>query len=254
MKKALGIITLIVTICLIFVLMIWQWDKIKSIENNVNKRIENIENKDENVRNKINKFAESVKFSVCSNADYSNTEVWTTFVYKYKWDKYLWTAWHVVLQNPSRLYLGCAPKDLKMLSYPFDSSVTYNDNSDFISYPYNWDVEAIDIPLCNKTEIIGQSVWIIWYPSYTTESIKKMKEATKIITKWQISWYTTMANGMKQPHLNYFVTNPLDTWSSGSPVIVEKKDWFCLLWIATWWQKGDNVWQGMIQNVYNIVE
>lgn len=242
-------------ILIIFVLLMVIWvntNYTDKMDKKLEARIENIENKDENVRDRINEFAESVKFSVCSNANYDNTEVWTTFVYNYKWKEYLWTAWHVVLKNPSKMFWGCWWNGL--WSYPIDDSIKYNDNSDFIAFPYYWKLRAIDLPFCKQTEILGQSVWVIWYPSYTTESIEKMKEATQIINKGQISGYTTYAWNLKQPHLNYYVSNPLDTWSSWSPAILEGKDWLCLLWILTWWLKWDNTAQWIVQNIYNVVE
>jgi hypothetical protein len=251
MKKALGIITLIITICLIFVLMIWQWDKIKSIENNVNKRIENIENKDENVRNKINKFAESVKFSDCNNQSYDHSKYWTAFIYNLNSKKVLMTVWHNIVENPSTFFWWCWVN--LVWDYNEFSLINTKKNSDSAMYRYTWKVNAIDIPLCDKIEKKSQKVWVIWYPAYTHITDKE-KDSTLTITEWIISWYTTMANWLTQEHLNYFVTNNLDIWNSWWPAILETKNWFCLLWIMTWAQTWKYISQWIVQNIHNVIE
>lgn len=248
MKKIVIFILSVVAI----VFIIWvNGNNTDLVEKKLTERIDNIENKDENVRNKINEFAESVKFSKCHNQNYDHHKYWTAFIYNLHWEKVLMTVWHNVVENPSKMFWWCWVN--LVWQYREFPLLQTKEISDSAMYSYNWDVNSIDIPLCNKIEKKSQKVWVIWYPAYTHIPDKE-DDSTLTITEWIISWYTSMANWLEQEHLNYFVSNNLDSWNSWWPAILETKKWFCLLWIMTWGQKWEHIFQWMVQNIHNVVE
>ena len=245
-------------VCAFFVLLIIITNVSDTTEkkiNAVNTKVENLENKDENIKKEINNFAESVKDMKCTNEAQNETIYWTAFVYKYKWEKYVFTTAHNIVKNQSKFLWMCGAT---WLGSPFwdERRITFNNNSDFAAFKYYWDTEAIDIPLCNKIEKKWEKVWVIWFPTYTNykDEYGSDYNYTQTITNGIISWYTTIADTYKQTHLNYFVTSPLDVGNSWWPAILQTKDWFCLLWIMTWGQKWTYTTQGIIQNIYNVLD
>lgn len=248
MKKALGIISLIVVIIWIIVSISWQSEKIKGIEDNIHQN--NIEIGKLMPKNlEIDKLSQFVDKSICNSVDWK-TVYWTAFLYNNNWKKMIFTAGHNFLENRNKWLFWCYTDFY--WAFRWDDLLKHNDNNDFAWFFYEWDEEWINIPYCKKLELKTQKVWIIWYPSYTT--LKNTNNETLTITEWVISWYTSIANWLTQEHLNYFISNNTDTWNSWWPAILEWENWLCLLWILTWAQQWDNISQWIVQNIHNVVE
>lgn len=255
MKKALGIISLIVVIIWIIVSISWQWEKIKGIEDSVNdnkKQIEDIVYK----KFKINNFSMFVDEIYCQKWDFEHS--WTIFYVKIEWKNYAFTNKHNVIEDSY-----CKTRRYGWLDW--SQSFTFNGTSDFIWLPISavYDenrVPTMDIPLCDKIQITS-NVWTIWYPWYTDreqvdkEKYNRVLELEQIIAWWAISWYTTEPNNwVKQKHVNYYITNLTDQWNSWWPAIAETDDWFCLLWIVTWGKYWKDNNASIVQNIHNVVE
>ena len=254
MKKELWVIVSVILIIWIISTVTATSSKVDVIEKNINennKRVDNLLHKNF----KINDYAKSVYNIQCDNKIKWTFESWTVFFINYEWKKYWFTNNHLTWWADYCTIVWLWIIDSKQYFY-------FNNNSDFVWFPIDAvdtsetkeKINTMDLKLCNKIQQVTNKIWTIWFPSYWHRE-KWSDLFDRTTTDWVITWYTTQKfSWFKQSHLNYFVSNKNDFWSSGWPAIAETDDWFCLLWINSWANEWSTVNQTVIQNNYNVIE
>lgn len=110
---------------------------------------------------------------------------------------------------------------------------------------------------CPEKMSLNSPIVLVGYPASTASQTSSGSLSPQTITNGIISAYDTSARIKSAGDLkyeNYFVSAKIDSGNSGGIAFSKDKNGMCLLGIPTWVSLGNYDTQGVIQNIWNILQ